>query len=237
MKDSIMKPKWIAFDVYTTLVDREEGASIAFDKIAKKNGIKKDGYDLFEEWHNEVIRIYRSSKKFVSWKKSGRIAIKRLFKRYNVKGNVSDIEILYESFKDWKPYNDVKPILKKLKEYGYKLAAVTNMDTDLLQKTNIGIDFDLAVTSEMAKAYKPNPKIFKYAIKKMNCSKNDLLWVGTSPWADIQGAKIFGLRMVWINRKKIRERWMRLNPWDPLPDYEFEDLHGLLKLLTFSLNY
>ncbi len=67
-----LEPKWVAFDVYATLVDREEGAGRAFNVIARRNGIRRDGYDLFEEWHNEVIRIYRSSADFVSWKEAGR---------------------------------------------------------------------------------------------------------------------------------------------------------------------
>jgi len=233
-KISIVKPEWIAFDVYATLVDREAGASRAFNEIAKRNGIDRNGYHIFEEWHNEVIRVYRSSADFVSWKEAGRIAIERLFERYKVRGNAEDIEILYESIRDWRPYDDVKPALTKLKGHGYMLGVVTNMDTDLFYKTNIDVIFDLAVTSEMTKAYKPNPKIFEYAINKMNCSKEELLWVGTSPWADIQGAKISGLTVVWINRRKMKERWMKLNPWDPLPDYEFEDLYGLLRLLDVA---
>jgi len=228
--------KWVAFDVYATLIDREQGATIAFDKIAKRNGIRVDGYILFEEWHNEVIRIYRSNIDFIGWKEAGRVAIGKLFKKFNVEGEIDDIGILYESFKDWRPYDDVKPVLEELKERGYKLAVVTNMDTDLFFKTKIDVDLDLVVTSEMAKAYKPNPKIFEYAIEEMNCDKSELLLAGTSPWADIQGAKISGLKIAWINRKKMRERWMKLNAWDPIPDYEFEDLYGLLKVLHRRVN-
>jgi len=228
----VTEPKWIAFDVYATLIDREEGAGTAFHAIARKNAMNEEGYDLFEEWHNEVIRIYRSSADFVSWKEAGRTAVKELFEKHRVKGDAKDIEILYTSFKDWKPYEDVKPVLTELRRRGYRLAVVTNMDTDLFERTRIGVNFDAAITSEMARAYKPNPKIFDYALDKMGCAKDDLLWIGTSPWADIQGAKIFGLKMVWIRRKKMKEGWMRLNPWDPSPDYEFDDLFGLRGLLT-----
>jgi len=227
-----VEPKWVAFDVYATLVDREAGAGRAFSVIAQKNGIKKGGYDLFEEWHNEVIRIYRSSTDFVSWKDAGKTSIERLFEKHRVEGDVRDIETLYKSFKDWKPYKDVEPVLTKLRRRGFKLAVVTNMDTDLFNITRVGVNLDLAVTSEMARAYKPNPKIFEYATGKMGCTKEELLWVGTSPWADIQGAKIFGLKVVWIRRKKMKERWMALNPWDPSPDYQFDDLFGLLRLLA-----
>ncbi len=143
-----------------------------------------------------------------------------------------DIKILYESFKDWKSYEDVAPVLTELRRHSCKLAVVTNMDTDLFNNTRLGVNLDLAVTSEMARAYKPNPRIFEYAIGRMGCAKEELLWVGTSPWADIQGARIFGLKVVWIRRKKMKEGWMRLNPWDPLPDYEFDDLFGLRRLLT-----
>lgn len=231
LAQSVLGAKWVAFDVYATLVDREAGAAKAFGEIARRSSIRRSGYNLFEEWHNEVIRAYRSSANFVSWKDAGREAMRNLMDKHGGKGALDDIDLLFQSFSEWKPYGDVKPVLGALKKAGRRVAVVTNMDTDLFEKTRTGVNFDLVITSEMARAYKPNPRIFEYAIRKMRCEKSEVLWVGTSPWADIQGAKLFGLTMVWIRRQSMKEKWMKLNPWDPTPDYQFDDLYGLRNLL------
>jgi putative hydrolase of the HAD superfamily len=125
-------------------------------------------------------------------------------------------------------------VLTKLKSR-FKLAIVTNMDTDLFCSTRLPIEFDGAVTSEMAGVYKPHPGIFDYALKAFPCERSELLWVGTAIWADVVGARLAGLPVVWIKRPMgMSVGAMELAAWDPVPDFQFEGLRGLLDLLEVS---
>lgn len=227
---SLRQPKWIAFDVYATLIDREKGGAKAFREILEKNGAGHlNPSELLNAWHHAVVRAYRT--RFLTWKEAGRAAMGAMSIRYGVKLPPEDAETLYQSMSEWPTRPDVVPVLSELRRQ-YKIAVVTNMDTDLFQRTRIGVPLDAAITSEMAKAYKPHPAIFEYALRIFGCPREDVLWVGTTPWADVIGARLAELPVVWIKRTMRNSVGpLQIAPWEPLPDYEFDDLYGLLSLL------
>lgn len=223
------RPKWLAFDVYATLVNREEGGVRAFSEILRKHGDASSPAEIFQEWHRATIRTYRS--RFMKYKQAALRGLTEVYSTHGIQGEPrADLQIFFDSMERWEAFSDVKPVLSKLgKRFG--LAAVTNMDTDLFERTKIGIKFDVAVTSEMARAYKPHPRVFRYALRKMGCTSREVLCVGTTPWADIVGARLSGLRVAWINRRSPScFQGQELDPWTPRPDFEFKDLHGLLSL-------
>lgn len=226
----MQQPKWIAFDMYTTLMDREAGGVPALQSVMSRKNINgRDATTLFNEWHYGVIRRYRT--RFLTWKEAGRQSMDELGARYGIPLVADDAQAIYDSFPSWPTHPDTVPVLKKLKER-YKLAVVTNMDTDLFRATRLGVELDGYVTSEMAHAYKPSPAIFDYALKTLGCARGELLWAGTAIWADVMGARLADLTVVWIKRRMGRSVGaMELEPWDPVPDYQFDGLAPLLDLL------
>ncbi len=227
---NVRRPTWIAFDVYATLINREEGGAKAFRQILERNGAGHlDPTEMLNAWHHAVVRAYRT--RFLTWKEAGRAAMGALSKQYGTRLPPEDAEIVYRSMEEWPTHPDVVPVLSELRR-AYKIAVVTNMDTDLFQRTKIGVPLDAAITSEMAKAYKPHPAIFEYAVRIFGCPREDVLWVGTTPWADVIGARLAGLTVVWIKRTMRNSVGpLQIAPWEPLPDYECDDLYGLLSLL------
>jgi len=228
---TMRRPVWIAFDVYATLINREAGGAQAFQWILEKNGAGHlNPTEMLNAWHHAVVRAYRT--RFLTWKEAGQKAMGELSLRHGITLPASDAEILYQSMAGWPTHPDVVPVLSALRRE-YKIAVVTNMDTDLFQRTNIGVPLDAAITSEMAKAYKPHPAIFDYALRTFACPAEDVLWVGTTPWADVIGARLAGLSVVWIRRQMRNSVGpLQIAPWEPLPDYEFDDLYGLQRLLS-----
>jgi 2-haloacid dehalogenase len=234
MTDKVMpRPRWIAFDCFTTLMDREAGGVPAMERIlANAGAAKSDAAALFNEWHHAVIRRYRT--RFVTWKEAGRAAMTEIGERHGLALGPDAANAIYESMPSWPAHADAEPVLSKLKRH-FKLAIVTNMDTDLFRSTRLPVEFDGAVTSEMANAYKPHPAIFDYALRKFPCVRSELLWVGTAIWADVVGARLANLRVVWIKRPMgMSVGAMDLTAWDPVPDFQFEGLYGLLDLLDVS---
>ena len=57
-------------------------------------------------------------------------------------------------------------------------------------------------TSEDAGAQKPNPSIFKHALKNANATEEDSIMIGDDLQVDILGAKGYGLDQVYFNPKK-----------------------------------
>ena len=60
------------------------------------------------------------------------------------------------------------------------------------------------LSSERARAYKPHMAIFERLAQALGVSREEILYVGDSLFADITGAKNAGLQAAWINRKGVR---------------------------------
>ncbi len=132
-----------------------------------------------------------------------------------------------ELFADsWSLFPDTQEVLQHLKEY--KLGIITNgSSTQQLLKINrtaIRHYFDCIVISEEVGVAKPNPAIFHYACKLLNCNPSDCYFIGDSWENDIEGSRRAGMKAVWYNHNN-----------KPLPDnqtsvYVIYSLKEILKL-------
>ncbi|MDB9483317.1 HAD-IA family hydrolase, partial [Dolichospermum circinale CS-537/05] len=80
---------------------------------------------------------------------------------------------------------------------------LSNFDSRLylvLQGLGLKEYFTSVTISTQVHAAKPDPEIFKIALKKHNCSPEDAWHIGDSIRDDYQGAKAAGMRGIWINR-------------------------------------
>jgi putative hydrolase of the HAD superfamily len=110
------------------------------------------------------------------------------------------------------------------------LGIVTNGPTEV-QRAKLELlgveDFvDFAIISEEFGAAKPDPEIFREAVRRCAAEPEDVIFVGDSPEFDIAGARGAGIRQVWVNRRGM--------PWDhatPAPIHEIASLDELLPLL------
>jgi len=105
---------------------------------------------------------------------------------------------------------------------------VSNIDSaDLhaaLEYNDLG--FDLIVTSEDCRAYKPRSEMFDRALALLGLSRGEVLHVGDGLGSDVRGAKSLAIPVLWINRKG------RPTPdGAKTPDYVSTDLTGLLSIL------
>ena len=66
--------------------------------------------------------------------------------------------------------------------------------------THHGLDTQFIVTSESARAYKPDARIFQTALQLTGWSADRVLHVGDSLHSDVGGAKLAGIRTAWVNR-------------------------------------
>jgi 2-haloacid dehalogenase len=103
---------------------------------------------------------------------------------------------------------------------------VSNIDDDLLAATPLKRTFDLVLTAERAKAYKPNGALFRHLLARAGVPVAAILHSGQSQFTDMVGAKPLGLRVAWINR-----RGVPLSPEVPKPDFQFPDIKSLIPLV------
>jgi putative hydrolase of the HAD superfamily len=94
--------------------------------------------------------------------------------------------------------------------------------------TLLGIDphLDFALVSGEFGVEKPDPAIFREALRRGAATPHEAIFIGDSPDHDVAGARAAGIRAVWINRAG--------RPWPlsaPAPDDEVPDLAAFLALL------
>lgn len=117
-------------------------------------------------------------------------------------------ELLYRRFGDpevWRFYEDVESGLRELRARGLKIGIVSNWDTRL-KKISDGLGLtklvDFLVISAEAGVRKPDPEIFRLALRHAGVKPDDALHVGDLLEEDVEGARRAGIRPVLIDRKK-----------------------------------
>jgi 2-haloalkanoic acid dehalogenase type II len=122
---------------------------------------------------------------------------------------------------------NVKQTLDTLCANGLRLGMVSNGDNEELSAHLDGVSdlFDVVVTSEELKVYKPHPQIFNETLQKMGVPRDKAAFVGDTITSDVLGAKKAGLTAIWYNKKqRIPKPGLR-------PDFEIRDMTEILEIV------
>ena len=196
----------ITFDCYGTLIDWERGISDAFQLA----GLNLDREEILRKYHDgepaveQDYRLYRDVLREMESRVAG-----------------FSTGFLTASLPDWKPFDDTNDALIRLKNAGYKLGILTNCDDDLIAATqkHFPVAFDLVVTAQQVKSYKPSPAHFTTAREKIGSSR--WLHAAQSNFHDIVPTNAMNIPNAWINRK--HEAALP----GGIPGREFANLKGL----------
>src|SRR5438093_4495851 len=116
-------------------------------------------------------------------------------------------EIAYEHFAEagvWELYPEVPGILEQLQPR-FQLAVVSNFDGRLrliLQHLGISKFFPNVFVSSELGADKPDPEIYRRALRLMKLKPNEALHFGNDPKRDWEGATAAGLSIFRLDRPK-----------------------------------
>ncbi len=99
------------------------------------------------------------------------------------------------------PYPEAKGALGRLS--GMPLAILSNGSPGMLNPVvkNNGLEdtFAHVISVDEVKIYKPSPRVYELAPKKLGVPKEAIGFVSSNYW-DAVGAKAFGFQVFWINR-------------------------------------
>jgi 2-haloalkanoic acid dehalogenase type II len=212
----------ITFDCYGTLIDWESGIINAFQSALSSECGEIKGDRIIELYsaaesqvENESYRSYRE----VLGETAGRVA-----KSLGCKLS-TDASFLAEGLAGWTPFPDTNAALERLATR-FKLGILSNTDDDLLASTrkHFTVNFDLIVTAQQVKSYKPGLAHFKEASQRLGGPR--FLHAAQSYFHDVVPARHLSIPCVWVNRKKQTPEL-----GGPLPDREVHNLTQLADLL------
>jgi putative hydrolase of the HAD superfamily len=116
-------------------------------------------------------------------------------------------EIAYEHFAEagvWELYPEVPRLLEQLQPH-FQLAVISNFDGRLrliLQHLGISKFFAHIFISSEIGADKPDPEVFRRALKLIDLKPNEVLHVGDDPERDWEAASTIGLSIFRLDRPK-----------------------------------
>jgi len=199
----------LLFDCYSTLIDLARVHETTVAKILRKEGSSVDPAAFHAYWdarerENLMEAIARERGPFVSQTGLNIKSLGQTLSHFGMDGDAeSGVELWVELSRRCGPYDDVRPALKDL-QGRFVTGVVSNADNYPL--LNIfkreGLDFEQVITSETARSYKPNPRIFRYALKAFGRQADEAAYVGDSPRTDFPGAAGLGMTTIWINRER-----------------------------------
>lgn len=216
--------KFISFDCYGTLIDWEEGIYQACSKEAERSDCTLDREELLNLLFKNQAEIEAGS--YELYAEVLRRTIVKTAKQLGWPLEPSRAGFLPASVEKWLPFKESNKVLERIAKK-YETGLLSNIDDKLLGVTrrHIPVDFDLVVTAQQVRSYKPEPYHFKECARRIG-GKASWVHIASGYSADVQPCLRQRISVIWVNRKK-----QKLDPKQKEPDAEVTSLQEAVRLL------
>jgi 2-haloalkanoic acid dehalogenase type II len=213
----------ITFDCYGTLIDWERGIVNAFLSEAARDGVELDARSIIAAYmaeepavEGEQYRPYRDVLGETAQRVAGELG-------WTIEPERAGF--LAASVPRWQPFPDTNPALERLAQK-FQLGILSNIDDDLLEATlkHLTVRFDLTITAERVRSYKPGLSHFQEAVARTLGKR--LLHAAQSYFHDVVPTSRLKIPVAWVNRKG-----ESIGGGGIEPTYQLQDLTGLADLL------
>ncbi|MDQ3850223.1 MAG: HAD hydrolase-like protein [Actinomycetota bacterium] len=215
---------FVTFDVYGTLIDWEQGIVEAFQKEASRDGFTIDPDELIANFH-EIEREIEGGSYELYAEVLRRTAVE-ISRRLGWPLEPSRSGFLPDSVQRWMPFKETNAQLSKFSKK-FKTGLISNVDDKLLGQTrrHIPCDFDLVVTAQQVRSYKPDMAHFTECARRIG-SKKGWVHVSASYYHDVEPCVKNKIPVIWVNRRRAQ-----LEPGQKKPTAEVKNLLEAAKLL------
>lgn len=190
--------RWISFDCYGTLVDWRTGMSNALNIISPGRGLDFLAIHRKVEGQIEIHEPYQSYREVLAE------SVRRMAGELGVPLCAGDEHILAATLPFWPLYPDTNPALRALKDQGWRLAILSNVDRDLIGGTlrHFEVLIDLVVTAQDVRSYKPAPRHAERFLEITGVRPGNWIHAAVSNQYDLVPAHRLGAHCAWINRDR-----------------------------------
>jgi 2-haloacid dehalogenase len=161
----------------------------------------KDAGRLLAAYHQAELEL-EAGPGWIPYREVLAAGLARAAKRENIVLPGGGEQMFVRAWPDMPVFDDTGPALGALRERGWRLAILTNCDKDLFGTTRprLPVPFDLAITAEEVRSYKPDLAHFRKFAEQTGAGKDNWIHVANSWVHDIFPAARMGLRSVWVDR-------------------------------------
>lgn len=211
------------FDAYGTLFDVHSAVSRFSDEVGP------DAARVSEIWRNKQLEYTWTRSGMAQYKDFWQLTKEALdFALASVpSASVSARQNLLDAYMALDCYDEVKPVLKKLKEQGVRTAILSNGSPDMLSSAvnSAGLEplLDKCFSIHPLMVFKTSPETYRMVTDSWKVERHLVSFQSSNRW-DIAGATAFGFDCAWINRTGQPDEYT-----DLAPSRVFNDLTGLLE--------
>jgi len=223
--------KVLTFDQYGTIVDMQGGLVEVATPYLKKKGWTGNPNSFVTWWRrthfeNSMIDSL-CDRGHTPYREIGHRAVDYTLTRAGIAHTSAEVEELVAAIERLRPFPEVPAALERLARK-YKLAILSNGDRDMLEaaKPYLGFTFDKVMSVQEAGYFKPHWKTYAKAEELLDVDRTAILFVANHAF-DCVGAKSFGMRTAFIDRRK-----RPFGDWPEQPDLIVRDLQELADVLA-----
>jgi 2-haloacid dehalogenase len=216
--------RFVTFDCYGTLIDWETGAYDAYRAEAERDGFTVDREAMMPLFLSIQRQIQSGSYELYA----------EVLRRTAVRSASElgwDLEpsrsgFLPASVPRWPPFRETNAQLERFGKK-FEIGVLSNIDDKLLGATrrHFRVDFDLVVTAQQVRSYKPDPAHFKECARRIGGKRG---WVHVASGYDTDVAPCLKdkVPVIWVNR-----HGQKLEQGQKKPTEEVRNLREAAKLL------
>jgi len=185
-----LTPSAFIFDAYGTLFDVH---SVVADEPALSHLWRRK--QLEYTWLRALMERYEDFWQITE------AALRAAVRELSIEANEGRLERLMQAYLSPAAFPEVKSALEALR--GSPLAILSNgtpaMVESAVRHNGLEAYFSALISVDMAKTYKPSPRVYALGPKILNLPAEEILFVSSNLW-DATGAKAFGYRVCWCDR-------------------------------------
>ncbi len=218
------KIKFVTFDCYGTLINWNDGIFSVCSKEADKDGIDLDREQFLAAFFETQVKVEAGS--YELYAEVLRRTVVKAAKSVGWDLEPSRAGFLPASVESWPTFKDTAPVLKRIAK-DFEIGLLSNIDDKLLgaSRRHIQTDFDLVVTAQQVRTYKPDPAHFKECARRIGVKKGWVHVTGSYD-ADVEPCLAQRIPVIWVNRDEVK-----LEPRQKKPTAEVKNLREAAKLL------
>lgn len=190
----------VLFDLFGTLLDVNSVAASA-DQLFPGRGPMLA--ELWREKSLDYSRLRSMSNRYVPFTQVIEDALQHACERLRLPLDAAGRGMLMHEFTQLRAFPDVLPALKRLADAEITLGVLSNGDPGLIEDGlhSAGLEeyFDVLLSADQARAYKPAPAVYELGPLTLGHAPNELILVSGNAW-DAVGAQWYGYRSFWVNR-------------------------------------
>ena len=193
-------PEALAFDMYGTLVD-PAGISRRLERY-----LPEQAQSLAEVWRRKQLEYtfrLAAMERYQDFEQVTRKALDYALATVGRELAPEQKDDLIERYNDLERFSDVEPGLERLKEAGHAMIVFSNgaphMLEALMDSAELRPYFQGFVSVDEVKTYKPSPKTYRHAARRLGRPIGEVRLVSSNPFDDI-GAQAAGMKSAWVDR-------------------------------------